>query len=223
MQKSTLGQRVKFLREKVLNLSMTQLAEKLGVTMASVSKIEKDQTADISANTAHRFGALVEPHGYDVKWLIGGGDKPSVGRKIPIVGNTQAGPEAMWFDMGYPAGFSDTYIDFPSKGNTYGLMVVGSSMDPYYREGEAVIVDPQAEPVTGEVVVVRMKDDEVMLKVFTGVRNGDVVLDSLNTSYSRQLRKQEDILFMHLVVGKVTGSKIIKLIDFELNPSLDGN
>jgi phage repressor protein C with HTH and peptisase S24 domain len=82
-------------------------------------------------------------------------------------------------------------------------------MDPYYREGEAVIVDPSAEPVTGEVVVVRMADDEVMLKVFTGIRNGEVVLDSLNTSYSRQLRKQDDVQFMHQVVGKVTGSKII--------------
>ncbi|WP_323065969.1 S24 family peptidase [Aeromonas jandaei] len=209
MRIDTLGQRLTFLRENVLKLNKAQLAEQLGMSDAWLGKVEKDAYADIGAKIAHQIGIMVEPYGYDTRWLIVGGDKPSKGRRIPIVGNTQAGPDGVWFDMGYPDGFSDTYIDFPSRGNTYGLMVVGSSMDPYYREGEAVIVDPNAEPLTGEVVVVRMADDEVMLKVFTGIRNGEVVLDSLNTSYSRQLRKQEDMQFMHQVVGKVTGSKII--------------
>ncbi|HAU4976831.1 TPA: helix-turn-helix transcriptional regulator [Aeromonas hydrophila] len=209
MRIDTLGQRLTFLRDKVLKLNKAQLAEKLGMSAAWLGKVENDTYADIGAKVAHQIGIMVEPYGYDTRWLIVGGDKPSKGRRIPIVGNTQAGPDGVWFDMGYPDGFSDTYIDFPSRGNTYGLMVVGGSMDPYYREGEAVIVDPNAEPLTGEVVVVRMADDEVMLKVFTGIRNGEVVLDSLNTSYSRQLRKQEDMQFMHQVVGKVTGSKII--------------
>lgn len=209
MRIDTLGQRLTFLREKVLKLNKAQLADLLGMSAAWIGKVENDAYSDIGAKVAHQIGIMVEPYGYDTRWLIGGGDKPNEGRRIPIVGNTQAGPAGVWFDMGYPEGFSDTYIDFPSRGNTYGLMVVGGSMDPYYRDGEAVIVDPSAEPVTGEVVVVRMADDEVMLKVFTGIRNGEVVLDSLNTSYSRQLRKQDDVQFMHQVVGKVTGSKII--------------
>lgn len=209
MRTDSLGQRLTFLREKVLKLNKAQLAEQLGMSPAWIGKVENDTYSDIGAKVAHNIGQLVEPYGYDARWLIGGGNKPSSGRRIPVVGNTQAGPDCVWFDMGYPDGVSDIYIDFPSRGNTYGLMVVGSSMDPYYREGEAVIVDPQAEPMTGEVVVVRMADDEVMLKVFAGIRNGEVVLDSMNTSYSRQLRKQEDVQFMHQVVGKVTGSKII--------------
>ena len=104
----------------------------------------------------------------------------------------------------------DAYIDFPANDATYGLMVVGSSMDPYYREGEAVIVDPKSEPMTGEVVVVRMHDDEVMLKVFTGIRDDKVVLDSLNSGYDRQLRPLQDVVFIHQVVAKVTSAKIVK-------------
>ncbi|MGR6765723.1 S24 family peptidase, partial [Aeromonas veronii] len=78
------------------------------------------------------------------------------------------------------------------------------------REGEAVIVDPKSEPMTGEVVVVRMHDDEVMLKVFTGIRDDKVVLDSLNSGYDRQLRPLQDVVFIHQVVAKVTSAKIVK-------------
>ncbi|EFP9527593.1 helix-turn-helix domain-containing protein [Shigella sonnei] len=213
MQNSTIGQRFAFLREHILGLNRTQLAEKLEVTLSSVSKIEKDQQSDISAKTALKLGALVEPYGYDTSWLMFGGPRQAAHRRIPIVGNTQAGPDTIWFDFSRENGSADAYIDFPSNGQTYGLMVVGSSMDPFYREGEAVIVDPKADPVTGEVVVVRMRDDEVMLKVFTGIRDGNVVLDSLNSGYDRQLRKLEDVAFMHLVVGKVTGSRIMKSVE----------
>ena len=209
MQTSTIGQRFKFLRENVLKMNMTRLAEELGVTLGSVSKIEKDLQSDISAKTAHRLGELVEPFGYDAKWLVGGGIYKAGEKKIPIVGNTQAGPDKIWFDMGHAAQ-GDAYIDFPANDATYGLMVVGSSMDPYYREGEAVIVDPKSEPMTGEVVVVRMHDDEVMLKVFTGIRDDKVVLDSLNSGYDRQLRPLQDVVFIHQVVAKVTSAKIVK-------------
>lgn len=50
-----------FWRENVLKMNMTRLAEELGVTLGSVSKIEKDLQSDISAKTAHRLGELVEP------------------------------------------------------------------------------------------------------------------------------------------------------------------
>ena len=210
MQTSTIGQRLKFLREEVLKLNMSQLARKLGVTAAAISKIEKDVQSDVSAKMAHLLGEMVEPYGYDAKWLIGGGLYKGGQKKIPIVGNTQARPDKIWFDMDFPAGHGDAYIDFPANDTTYGLMVVGSSMDPYYREGEAVIVDPNTEPMTGEVVVVRMQDDEVMLKVFTGIRNDQVVLDSLNSSYDRQLRPRSEVVFIHQVVAKVTSAKIIK-------------
>ena len=62
----------------------------------------------------------------------------------------------------------------------------------------------------GEVVVVRMHDDEVMLKVFTGIRDDKVVLDSLNSGYDRQLRPLQDVVFIHQVVAKVTSAKIVK-------------
>ncbi len=73
MQTSTIGQRLKFLREEVLKLNMSQLARKLGVTAAAISKIEKDVQSDVSAKMAHLLGEMVEPYGYDAKWLIGGG------------------------------------------------------------------------------------------------------------------------------------------------------
>ena len=78
------------------------------------------------------------------------------------------------------------------------------------RQSGPMALRSKAAMLTGEVVVVRMHDDEVMLKVFTGIRDDKVVLDSLNSGYDRQLRPLQDVVFIHQVVAKVTSAKIVK-------------
>ncbi len=145
-------------------------------------------------------------------WLYYGGSNSSascVTTKIPIVGNTQAGPDKEWFNLDFPVGFGDSYIDFPAKGrNVYALKVVGDSMAPRILEGEAVIVDPDSEPATGEEVIVRLENGDVMVKTLAAIRNGQIFLDSFNNGYSRMTFPLSEVSCIHPVIGVARSSKI---------------
>lgn len=200
-----ISERIHRLR-KAAGLTQEQVADAVGVTKVTISKWERGMELSLS-NAAKLCRAL----GVSIDDLLYGEDlgHAVACSRIPIVGTTQAGPSKEWFDLGFPVGWSDEYVDFPSKApNTYALKVVGDSMAPRILEGEAVLVDPNIEPVTGEEVVVKLSTGEVMVKTLAAVRNGQVYLDSYNNGYARIVKPSGEIKFMHSVIGVARSSRI---------------
>ena len=53
---------------------------------------------------------IAEKLDVSLEWLYYGGEivgEAPTSNRIPIVGNTQAGPNKEWFDLGFPVGFSE--------------------------------------------------------------------------------------------------------------------
>lgn len=200
-----ISDRIHHLR-KAAGMTQEQVADMTGVSKVTISKWERGMELSLS-NAASLCRAL----GVSLDDLFYGetlGDSVSC-RQIPIVGTTQAGPSREWFDLGFPAGWSDEYVDFPAKSpNTYALRVVGDSMAPRILEGEAVLIDPNIEPVTGEEVVVKLTTGDVMVKTLAAVRDGLVFLDSYNNGYARIVKPTSEIKFMHSVIGVARSSRI---------------
>ncbi len=106
------------------------------------------------------------------------------GRAIPIVGMARAGADGFFDESGFPVGADET-VRFPDLGEepVYALEIAGDSMEPSYRAGDVVIVQPGAPVRRGDRVIVRTRDGEVMAKVL-GRRNEQTVeLISLNSAY----------------------------------------
>jgi len=201
-----LGLRLKKRRVE-LGLSKTELAKSAQCSVTMISKWESG--AKIGLDYAARVS---EKLNVSLQWIHYGEGYVGPSKKstfIPIVGNTQAGPNQEWFDLGYEPGMSDEYVDFPcGNKKVYALKVVGDSMAPRILEGEAVIVDPESEPATGEEVVVRINDGTVMVKTLAAIRDGNVFLDSYNQGYNRIVHKKESIEFIHSVIGVARSSRI---------------
>jgi len=85
---------------------------------------------------------------------------------VPLIGFAQAGSEGFFDDAGYPAGGAWDEIPFPDLGDphAYALEISGDSMEPVYRDGDVVIVSPNAGVRRGDRVVVKTKSGEVMVK-----------------------------------------------------------
>jgi phage repressor protein C with HTH and peptisase S24 domain len=123
----------------------------------------------------------------DIGWeefaaLVVGRD--GAGRAIPIVGMARAGADGFFDESGFPIGADET-VRFPNLGDdrVYALEIAGDSMEPTYRAGDLVIVQPGAAVRRGDRVVVRTRSGEVMAKVL-GRRNDQMVeLISLNPSH----------------------------------------
>ena len=104
---------------------------------------------------------------------------------IPLIGMTQAGAGGFFDDGGFPVGGGWDQIRFPrvDDENAYALEVTGDSMAPLYRDGNILIVSPNAAPRKGDRVVLRTTDGEVMAKVLVRRTAKTIELASLNPTH----------------------------------------
>ncbi len=123
-------------------------------------------------------------------------------RNIPLIGFTQAGSSGFFDDAGYPAGGGWDEIAFPGLGDPYAycLEVSGDSMEPLFRDGDLVIVSPQANIRRGDRVVVKTKSGEVMTKLLLRQSVHKVELQSLNPAHEDRSLDVEDVEWIARVV-----------------------
>ncbi len=163
------------------------------------------------------FGSLeVKPRGEEavqataVQALPGGGGfgeavrlrphRPA--RQIPVVSLVQAGQGGFYDDQGYPVGqgmYSVSPPDDVKDENAYGVEVLGDSMVPRLNERDVVIASPAKQVMSGDMAVVRLHDDEVMIKRLR-FRDNLVILESVNPAYEPIIISPDAIRFIHKVV-----------------------
>jgi len=85
----------------------------------------------------------------------------------------------------------------------YALRVRGESMSPRYLPGEFVGVDPCAEVLPSDEVIVLMHDGRRMIKRLLWVRDKQACFESVNKDFPNIVIDCEDILKMHLVLGHI--------------------
>jgi phage repressor protein C with HTH and peptisase S24 domain len=87
-------------------------------------------------------------------------------RNVVLISFAQAGASEYFDDAGYPVGGSWDEIRFPglADSHAYALEITGDSMEPAYREGDTVIISPEANTRRGDRVVVKTTDGEIMAK-----------------------------------------------------------
>ena len=126
----------------------------------------------------------------DFMTLLGNGVRRGAGpvaavAGIPLLGFAQAGAGGYFDDAGFPAGHGWDMVEFPAgvAEGAYALKVQGDSMLPLYRDGDVLIVRPDASVRRGDRVVVKTAGGEVMAKILTR-RNAQIIeLTSVNPDH----------------------------------------
>ena len=176
-------------------LSSSGLARAAGLDPTTFNKSKREAPDGRprwpSTESLARALAAAETRGDDFAAL--GAGRPGAGRAIPIVGMARAGADGFFDESGFPVGADET-VRFPDLGEdrVYALEIAGDSMEPMYRAGDIVIVQPGAAVRRGDRVVVRTRAGEVMAKVL-GRRNDQTIeLLSLNPAHKpRELAAAE--------------------------------
>ncbi len=178
-------------------MSASGLARAAGLDPTTFNK-SKRQAVDgkprwPSTESVSRALAAAETSWDEFAALLAG--KPgSAGRAIPIVGMARAGADGFFDENGFPVGADET-VRFPDLGEdrVYALEIAGDSMEPMYRAGDVVIVQPGAAVRRGDRVVVRTRAGEVLAKVL-GRRNDQTIeLTSLNPAHKPRELAVSDI------------------------------
>ena len=123
-------------------------------------------------------------------------------RNIPLIGFAEAGTAGYFDDAGYPAGSGWDEIPFPGLGDphAYALEISGDSMEPVYRDGDTVIISPEANIRRGDRVVVKTKDGEVMAKLLLRQSARKIELQSLNKQHEDCSLNVDEVEFMGRIV-----------------------
>lgn len=114
----------------------------------------------------------------------GGGTQPVANAGIPLLGHAEAGRDGFFDDAGFPTGQGWDRIDLPAADDgTYALEVSGRSMEPLYRDGDILVVSPNAQIRRGDRIVAKTRAGEIMVKVLQRRTTTTVELASINPDF----------------------------------------
>ncbi|MFG1295373.1 MULTISPECIES: S24 family peptidase [Xanthobacter] len=161
---------------------------------------------DATGTSVEHFFALLEP---ELSGHLGGDGfeeeaTPMKGtiHSIPQIGFAQAGRGGFFGDAGFPVGAGWDEIMFPEvkDPHAYALEIAGDSMEPVYRNGDIVVVSPQADIRRGDRVVVKTREGEVMAKELVRKTARQIELRSLNPAHEDRLLPLDQVEWMARIV-----------------------
>ncbi|GJC03077.1 hypothetical protein KAM385_01060 [Aeromonas hydrophila] len=90
------------------------------------------------------------------------------GTRVPVLSYVQAGH---WHEMCEQATAFDGNVEYVTAGVDvgpcgFGLWLRGQSMEPFFKEGDLIIVDPDEAPQPGDFVVARNGSEEATFKKY---------------------------------------------------------
>jgi len=172
----------------------TAIAATLGVHPPALSRWLRGSPPETTHSTR-----LAKELNVNVQWLLTGeGEmKPNVqitsnariigpaedifAGTIPVISWAHAGAATSYEEL--PAHWQERIPTMCRGKRAFGLVIEGDSMMPRCEPGDIVNVDPDLEPRNGCLVVVKLKNDGVMLRRFTRLSDTRVKLIAYNTLY----------------------------------------
>ena len=114
---------------------------------------------------------------------------------MPLLGLAQAGAGGFFTDAGFPSGVGWDEVEFPNVGNdhSYALEISGDSMLPVYRDGDIIVVNPEAPVRRGDRIVVKTKAGEVLAKELRRQTGKTIELRSLNAEHEDRTFSMDDV------------------------------
>lgn len=124
------------------------------------------------------------------------------GRSVPLIGFTKASVSGYFDDAGFPIGSGWEEVRFPGVDDhhAYALEISGDSLAPVYRDGDRIVIAPDAPPRRGDRVVVKTRAGVVMARELGRVTARTIELLGLTSIQDVQMLESSEIVWMARIV-----------------------
>lgn len=205
-------------------LTQAQLAEKAGVSVTTVYRLEKNENyervtleavagalnltaAELLGFAAPPFAAAVRAEAEKSTSEVERIDRDTyAGYKpedIPLITEAQAGEgRIVYEDAASLQAYAERMVSRPTgvtDPHAFGVMVKGDSMVPVFRPGRYVVVSPNVPVAPGDEVFVALRNGERLIKIAYRA-DGGFVLESANPTYPPRFVKADEVQVMYPVV-----------------------
>lgn len=187
-------------RRKEMGLSAEMVAEKLGVSPATIYRYEKKDIKKFPTDILEPLAKVLRT---TPSYLLGLNETDTNTNKhlIPVLGTVRAGipVEAVQNIIDY----EEISEDMARQGEFFALRIKGDSMQPRICEGDVVIVRKQPDVDSGDVAIVLVNEEEATIKKVQKF-DGGINLIPNNPSYDVRTYTNEQIESLPVqILGKV--------------------
>lgn len=204
-----IGDRIKSLRN-ALNISQTELANRVGTTKQNIYKYENGIITNIPSDKVEQIAMILET---TPAHLMGWDEEPASIKesmegieniiplpkthKIPLLGNIACGEPITAVEN------IDTYVDTPDCVSAdFALTCKGDSMiDARIYNGDIVYIREQPEVENGEIAAVLIDGEATLKRVY--YQRNKIILQPENKKYEPLVYVGEEILDVR-ILGKAT-------------------
>lgn len=204
-----IGDRIKSLRN-ALNISQTELANRVGTTKQNIYKYENGIITNIPSDKVEQIAMILET---TPAHLMGWDEEPASIKesmegieniiplpkthKIPLLGNIACGEPITAVEN------IDTYVDMPDCVSAdFALTCKGDSMiDARIYNGDIVYIREQPEVENGEIAAVLIDGEATLKRVY--YQRNKIILQPENKKYEPLVYVGEEILDVR-ILGKAT-------------------
>jgi len=130
-------------------------------------------------------------------------DSGRAAQTVPLLIFAEAGARGHFDEDGHPVGKAWGDVALPSSAvdqHTYALEISGDALKPVYRDGDIIVVSPGAPVRKGDRVVVKTKNDEVMVKELKRKNSKVLELKSLNAEHRDRTMAMADVVWIARIV-----------------------
>ena len=165
---NNLGQRIRARREE-LGLTQEQVAEQVGIKQQSYQAIESGGVK--KPRHLYEISVVLK---CDMAWLLSG-NKEDIRNvevldfktyQVPLISYIQAGAWTESCELRDSTGFEYIMTSLELSDKAFALQIKGDSMEPEFKEGDVVIIDPAVKPMPGEFVAAMNGDEEATFKKY---------------------------------------------------------
>lgn len=167
-------------------LKVSPWAERAGITEGTLRSFLAGGTRSMRHANLRKLAAA---ENVSVEQMLGRVIAPTVAT-VPVIDYVQAGNWREVVDAYQPGhGFDEIGVDRRIGQSAFALQIVGDSMEPDFREGDRIIVDPAVRPRPGDFVVAKVRPaEEATFKRYTTpkqTKRGRLVVElvPLNPAY----------------------------------------
>lgn len=194
----TLHARLRYARTQK-RISQKSLAQAVGMTQSAISQLETGETKTLEGENLLNIAAFLDVapawlmHGKATQSPISPASKTTINDTVPLISWVQAGEWCEAIDN-YQPGDAEEWLrcTSPHGSHTYALRVRGVSMEPEFKEGEIIIVDPESQPENNAYVIVRLLDsNEVTFKQLI-IEGNRKILRALNPAWPGGMIELDD-------------------------------
>jgi phage repressor protein C with HTH and peptisase S24 domain len=123
-------------------------------------------------------------------------------KAMPLINLSQAAKTGSFDEAGLPSGKSWDEIELPVivDDPCYAIEITGNALEPVYREGDVIVIAPNANIKRSDRVIIKMAKGDILVRQLVRQTANKVEVRTFNPKHADRTFSREEILWIARII-----------------------